>query len=90
MKVLSNDQALGVLIFLVCIVLAVGYVILLLAPSYVSVMIGISTETLRFWSVAAIVLIAFLAVMFIGSWIGWTLATTPSPKPIEELEEEKE
>ncbi|MBX5321753.1 transcriptional regulator, partial [Candidatus Bathyarchaeota archaeon A05DMB-3] len=28
------------------------------------------------------------AVMFIGAWIGWTMATTPPPKPIEEITSE--
>ena len=34
-------------------------------------------------------LIAFLAIMFIGAWIGWIMATTPPPKPIEELKLEE-
>jgi len=29
-------------------------------------------------------------VLFIVAWIGWTLATTPPPKPIEEIEKEIE
>jgi len=28
--------------------------------------------------------------MFIGAWIGWTMATTPPPKPIEEITAEVE
>jgi predicted DNA-binding transcriptional regulator len=28
--------------------------------------------------------------MFIGAWIGWTMATTPPPKPIEEITTEIE
>ena len=35
--------------------------------------------------VAVPVFIAFLAILFIGAWIGWTMATTPPPKPIEEI-----
>jgi len=27
--------------------------------------------------------------MGIGAWIGWTMATTPPPKPIEEIEQEE-
>jgi predicted DNA-binding transcriptional regulator len=30
------------------------------------------------------VLLAFLAVTVIGAWIGWTMTTTPPPKPIED------
>jgi predicted DNA-binding transcriptional regulator len=28
--------------------------------------------------------------MGIGAWIGWTMATTPPPKPIEEITSEIE
>jgi predicted DNA-binding transcriptional regulator len=34
------------------------------------------------------VLIAFVAVLAIGAWIGWTMGTTPPPRPIEEIESE--
>ena len=37
-----------------------------------------------------IVWLAVTAVLFIAAWIGWTLATTPPPKPIEEIEKELE
>ena len=37
-----------------------------------------------------IVWLAMTAVLFIAAWIGWTLATTPPPKPIEEIEKELE
>jgi hypothetical protein len=51
-------------------------------------------ENVRYWLVAVPVLVAFVAVLFIGAWIGWTMATTPPPKPIEEItteiEEKKE
>jgi predicted DNA-binding transcriptional regulator len=34
--------------------------------------------------------IAVSAILAILSWIGYTLATTPPPKPIEEIEKELE
>ena len=37
-----------------------------------------------------IVWLAVTAVLFIAAWIGYTLATTPPPKPIEEIEKELE
>lgn len=37
-----------------------------------------------------IVWLAMTAVLFILAWIGYTLATTPPPKPIEEIEKELE
>ena len=36
------------------------------------------------------VFIAVAAVLVILAWIGYTLATTPPPKPIEEIEKELE
>ena len=41
----------------------------------------------QFWLIAIPVLIAFVAVLAIGAWIGWTMATTPAPKPLEEIED---
>jgi predicted DNA-binding transcriptional regulator len=53
-----------------------------------------STVDVRFWLIAVPVFVAFVAILFIGAWIGWTMATTPPPKPIEEItteiEEKKE
>jgi len=36
------------------------------------------------------VFIAFTAVVGIGAWIGWTMATTPPSKPTEETTSEIE
>jgi predicted DNA-binding transcriptional regulator len=48
----------------------------------------------RLDAVLVLVSIAFIAILAIGAWIGWTMATTPPPKPIEEItteiEEKKE
>lgn len=91
----SKDQGIGGIIFIVCAVIAVLYVVTLFYPSWLS-MIGISAgaEEVQFWVVAVPVFVAFIAIMGIGMWIGWTMATTPPPKPIEEitseLEEEEE
>jgi len=74
---MDRDQIVGVLILLVCVAVAVGYPIgLFLFPP------------IQFWLIAIPVIIAFMAVLGIGAWIGWTMATTPSPKPIEEVEVE--
>jgi predicted DNA-binding transcriptional regulator len=45
--------------------------------------------SLAFALVAVPVLLAFILILGIGAWIGWTMATTPPPKPIEELETEE-
>lgn len=45
------------------------------------------------WAIIVLKITAFLAVtglLAILAWIGYTLATTPPPKPIEEIEKELE
>jgi len=90
----SKDQAIGGIIFIVCVVIAVFYLITLFYPQWLS-SIGIQVDTswmssVQFWIVAIPVFLAFIAVMSIGAWIGWTMATTPPPKPIEEITSEIE
>ena len=84
----SKDQTIGGIIFIVCVVVAILYTIGLFYFGN-----PLSWE-IQFTLVVIPVFIAFIAVMFIGAWIGWTMATTPPPKPIEEItsemEEEKE
>jgi VIT1/CCC1 family predicted Fe2+/Mn2+ transporter len=65
----SKDQAIGGAILLVCVVVAVVYLVALFGVP---------------------VFVAFVAILFIGAWIGWTMATTPPPKPIEEITTEIE
>ena len=48
------------------------------------------TWQIAFTLVAIPVFIAFIAILGIGAWIGWTMATTPPPKPIEEITSEME
>ena len=91
----SKDQAIGGAILLVCVLVAVFYIITLFYPKWL-VEIGLLSGTagVQFWVIAVPVFVAFVAIMFIGAWIGWTMATTPPPKPIEEItteiEEKKE
>lgn len=92
---MSKDQAIGGAIFIVCLLVAVGYIVTLFVPTiFVDTLeyVGLSTtvEDVKFWIVAIPVFIAFIAVLFIGAWIGWTMATTPPPKPIEEITSEME
>ena len=95
----SKDQAIGGAILLVCALVAVFYIVTLFYPALlVSILgsIGLATTDfgVQFWIIAIPVFVAFVAIMFIGAWIGWTMATTPPPKPIEEItteiEEKKE
>ncbi|KPV62798.1 MAG: hypothetical protein AOA66_1197 [Candidatus Bathyarchaeota archaeon BA2] len=88
----SKDQAIGWVIFIVCVVIAIGYVAALFFPKQVGNLIGLTIKDpyhAIIWLVAIPVLIAFIAILGIGAWIGWTMATTPPPKPIEEIEAEE-
>lgn len=89
---MSKDQAIGGIILVVCVLVAVVYTVALFAPSWVSGLLNmnIADDAFRLWVVAIPVFIAFVAIMFIGAWIGWTMATTPPPKPIEEITAEME
>jgi predicted DNA-binding transcriptional regulator len=92
----SKDQAIGGAILLVCVVVAVVYLVALFGyQQLIQPWLNIgSTVDVRFWLIAVPVFVAFVAILFIGAWIGWTMATTPPPKPIEEItteiEEKKE
>ena len=84
----NKDQTIGALIFLVCVVVAIVYTATLFFPQY---MLGwLEPRTVQLWTIAMPVLVAFLALLSIGAWIGWTMATTPPPKPLEEIEEKGE
>jgi hypothetical protein len=94
----SKDQGIGGAILAVCVIVILGYLALIIFPAQVYGIIGKVTENtgnnIRLDSVVILVSIAFVAVLAIGAWIGWTMATTPPPKPIEEItteiEEKKE
>jgi len=94
-KMVSKDQTIGGIIFIVCLVIAIFYLITLFYPQWLGVF-GVSVDAtkwvneVQFWVIAIPVFIAFIAVMGIGAWIGWTMATTPPPKPIEEITSEIE
>jgi H+/Cl- antiporter ClcA len=84
---MSKDQTIGALILLVCVIVAVGYVVgLFLYPTLIQPWLNLGANVdVQFWLVATPVLIGFIAILAIGGWIGWTMATTPPPKPIEEI-----
>jgi len=86
----SKDQSIGGLIFIVCVVVGVLYFITVVSPSWFGLFKNVDFNNIRLWLAVIPVLVAFIAIMGIGAWIGWTMATTPPPKPIEELTTEKE
>jgi len=74
----SKDQGIGAVILVGCLLGIVIYFWLVFFSE---------------WSLLILQLTGFIAVggiLGIGAWIGWTMATTPPPKPIEELEKEIE
>jgi hypothetical protein len=87
----SKDQAIGGIICFVCVIVALFYVVTLFFPTW-GTLIGITLdpEGVKFWLIAIPVLVGFVAILAIGAWIGWTMATTPPPKPIEEITTEME
>jgi predicted DNA-binding transcriptional regulator len=88
---LSKDQAIGGAILLVCVVIAILYVATLFFPEWLGLLgLNVTGIDVRFWVVAVPVFIAIIAITGIGAWIGLTMATTPPPKPIEEIKSEIE
>jgi len=77
----SKDQIVGLLIFIACIAIAIAYTLGLFLPQF---------EAIRIWVVAIPVFIGFIAILAIGAWIGWIMATTPPPKPMEEIEKQEQ
>jgi len=82
---LSKDQAIGGVIFAVCVIIGILYTVGLFYFGN-----PLNNWTIGFWLIAIPVFLAFIAIMAIGAWIGWTMATTPPPKPIEEITSEAE
>ncbi|MEM1507777.1 MAG: transcriptional regulator [Candidatus Bathyarchaeia archaeon] len=67
--------------------------VLLLIAGVVGIVVYGWLVFLSEWSILVLQLTGFIAVaaiLAIISWIGYTLATTPPPKPIEEIEKEIE
>lgn len=73
-----SDKAIGVLLILVSIIVIIIYGYLIFATEYWIILLKLTG------------FILVLVVFGLLSWIGYTLATTPPPKPIEEIEKELE
>ncbi|MEM3833345.1 MAG: transcriptional regulator [Thermoprotei archaeon] len=75
---MSKDQIIGGLLLAISIIVIIVYGWIVFLTS---------------WSLFLLQLTAFIAIAGIFgilAWIGYTLATTPPPKPIEEIEKEIE
>ena len=78
-----SDKAVGWGLVAVSAIVILFYAVALFAPQYIHP--GIDTLLIKVTVFAAVA-----AVFGILAWIGYTLATTPPPKPIEEIEKELE
>ena len=83
---MSKDQTLGAAILVICLLVGIFYVATLFYPQWLNTFgMQVTQSNVQFWVIAVPVLVAFIGILAIGGWIGWTMATTPPPKPIEEL-----
>ena len=82
----SKDQGIGGAILVVCVIVVLGYLVLVVDPG----LFNLNATNVRLDAVLVLVSIAFIAILAIGAWIGFTMATTPPPKPIEEITTETE
>lgn len=81
---MGKDQLLGAAILVVSLAVALFYLVTLFFPSWLSIFGINSSVAVQFWVVAIPVFVAFTGILVIGAWIGWTMATTPSPKAMDE------
>jgi predicted DNA-binding transcriptional regulator len=73
---MSRDQFIGVLLMFVSIAVIIGYAWILFFTEWTLLLIQIT------------LMVAVAALLGIIAWVGYTLATTPPPRPIEEIEKE--
>ena len=84
MEMASKDQGIGAVILIVSVALIIFYIWwLFLSPAdwY------IGAWQFRQLALIVPVLLLVLGVLGIAAWIGYTMATTPPPKPLEEIPE---
>ncbi len=65
-----------------------GAVILVAAIAVIGIYGWLIYAGLSWWAFFIVATTAVVGVMGIIAWIGWTMATTPAPAPIESLEKE--
>jgi len=75
---LSRDQLFGALLVAVSIIVIIIYAWILFFTQWSMLLMQVT------------LMVAVAGVLGILAWIGYTLATTPPPKPIEKIEEELE
>ena len=81
-----SDRVIGVGLVIISILVILVYFWLLFKPPDWTIL-GLSITD---FLIRLTVMVGVLGVFGILAWIGYTLATTPPPKPIEEIEKEIE
>lgn len=86
-----SDKSLGALIILFSLIFMSGYFVWAFAPFLGPTVNAWITPELSEWAFKLPVVLAVYAILVIVLWIGYTMATTPPPMPLERpLEIERE
>ncbi|MFQ6052885.1 MAG: hypothetical protein ACE5OO_01465, partial [Candidatus Bathyarchaeia archaeon] len=86
-----SDRGLGAAIILFCLIFMFGYFVWAFAPFLGPAVATWITPELSEWAFKLPVVLAVYAILLIILWIGYTMATTPPPLPLEKpLEIERE
>ena len=87
-----DDKSLGSLIVVVSVVIMVGYFVWAFAPFLGPAVTGWISSEMSEWAYRLPVILAVYGMLLIVLWIGYTMATTPPPIPLEsplEIEQEE-
>lgn len=90
---MRKDKPIGGLMLAACMIIAVVYAAFVIFPAPVASLLGMRIDantglTIRLYAVLIPVFIALIAILAIGGWLGFTMATEPAPKPIKEAKTE--
>ncbi len=86
-----NDKSLGSLIVGVSVVIMVGYFVWAFSPLLGPAVTSWISPEMSEWAFRLPVILAVYMMLLIVAWIGYTMATTPPPIPLESpLEIERE
>jgi hypothetical protein len=78
-----NDKSLGSLIVGVSVVMMVGYFVWVFAPLLGPAVTSLISPEMSEWAYRLPVILAVYMMLLIVAWIGYTMATTPPPIPLE-------
>ena len=78
-----NDKSLGSMIVVVSIIIMVGYFFWAFAPFLGPAVTRVISHELSEWAFRLPVVFAVYLMLLIVLWIGYTMATTPPPIPLE-------